>query len=162
MVKLWRTYHLVSIILYCIYQHHRIVCVMCIDCILVLTVASSSLVTHLAICKWLHYLHFLCWCFTLARSYFFLLHWQDTCLCVFHFFYCNCLHVGYPLVVISTTSIKWKWQSYRRELSEGSKWKGNAYLKCNRKKESKKYGNFVNNADYYECLCVRMTQRIMQ
>jgi hypothetical protein len=161
-VKLWCIYHLVSIILYYIYWHPTIVWVLCIDCILVLTVASSLLVMYLAICRWLHYLHFLCWCCTLLTpSCFFLFHSQATCLCVFHFFYHNWSHAGYALVVISTASIKWKWRSYRREL-QWSKWKGNAYRKCNRKKSSEKYGNCANNTDYYECLCVKLALRIMQ
>jgi hypothetical protein len=71
-LKLWCIYHLVSIILYCIYRHRKIVCVMCIDCILLLSVASSSLVTRLAICRWLYYLHFLRWCFTLYTHLFLL------------------------------------------------------------------------------------------
>jgi len=56
-VKLWCPYHLFCINLYCIYCYPM---VLCTDYILVLTVASFSLCTHLAVCRWLYYLHFLC------------------------------------------------------------------------------------------------------
>ena len=68
-VKFWWAYHLLSIILYCIYWHATVICVLCIDCVVVLTFASSSLCTHLAICRWLYFLPFLCWYFSLHSQY---------------------------------------------------------------------------------------------
>jgi hypothetical protein len=59
-LKLWCAYHLRNIILYCIYWQLSIICLLCIDSILMLTVASSSKLIHLAICRWLYSLHFLC------------------------------------------------------------------------------------------------------
>jgi len=50
------------------------------DCMLVLTVASSSLLTHLAICRWLYSLHFFCsYCGLFELNWFSLLHSQPTC-----------------------------------------------------------------------------------
>jgi len=89
-VKLWCPHNLLSANLYCIYCYCMVICVLCIDCILVLIVASSTLCTHLAICRWLYYLHFLCWHCCLLHSIGFscCAHTQVTCLHVFHYFYC--------------------------------------------------------------------------
>ena len=121
-VKLWCTYRVASIILYCTYWHPAIVCVLCTDCILVLTVASSSssLVIHLAICRWVHYLCLLCWCFAL-------LHPVVLSCCYLFYYMCSisfivtCSLVGCPVAVISAASKKWKFQSYIREL-QWKKW----------------------------------------
>ena len=87
-MKLWCAYYLLSIILCCIYWHPTVKCVLCIDCIVVLTFTSSSLCTPLAICWWLYSFHFLCWYFTLLPSLVVHVALTGCFFTVFHFFYC--------------------------------------------------------------------------
>jgi hypothetical protein len=103
-MKLWWAYHLLSIILYCIYWHGTVICVLCIDCVVVLTFASSSLCTYFAICRWLYSLHFMCWYFTLLYSLVFLVA-LTSCMCFISFIVSYSL-IGYPVAVISTATNK--------------------------------------------------------
>jgi hypothetical protein len=111
--EIWCAYYLLSIILCCIYWHPSIMCVLCIDCILVLTVASSSMLTRLAICSWLYSLHFFC-------SYCGLLHSTGFPCCthrlLVHIVAFLLLYLAPPVADISTATDMWKWQSYRNEL----------------------------------------------
>ena len=58
--EIWYAYSLRCIIVYCIYWQCSVMRVLCIYCILVLTVALSSKLTHLTICRWPYSLHFQC------------------------------------------------------------------------------------------------------
>jgi hypothetical protein len=98
-VKLWYASHLLTIILCCVYWHATVICVLCIDCVVVLTFVSSLRI-HLAVCRWLYSLHLLCWYFTLLHSLVFLVALTGY-MCFISFIVSYSL-VGYPVVVIST------------------------------------------------------------
>ena len=84
---------------------------LCIACILVLIVASSSLFPHLAICGWVYYLHFLCCYYGLLHSISFpcCTHRLLVYMC-FIFFIVSSSLFGYPVAYISSATNKWNWK----------------------------------------------------
>jgi hypothetical protein len=75
-------------------------------------------------------------------------------------FIVTCSLVGYPVAVTSTASNKCKWQSCRRELTMKEVNGPELHITSATERKTVKNENCANNTEYYEWLCVRMTQRI--
>jgi hypothetical protein len=82
-------------------------CVLCIDCILLLTVALSFYLSHLAICSCLYWLHLLClWCRLLHLLGFLCCTHRLLVVMCFISFVVSCSLVGSPVADISTATDK--------------------------------------------------------
>lgn len=136
-MKLRCAYHLFSIILYFIYWHATVMCVLC-------TAAFRCWVLHHLPClqnlPFLYSLHFLCSYWGLSKSIGFPCCMHGLCIYIY-FIYFKVFYspVSSPVADKSTATNKWKWQWQEWVSKKEIKWNRNSYYKC-KGKNSAEYG----------------------